>query len=180
MRRANANRGRSRVPATPKARGGWRAQPDRELSRRRLRTEHARGPSRGGRLAVEGRVIDGRGPRLYGPRIARQAGGRGARRSPRLPRGDMSYTDRNRPTAKQQAYLRSLAQGTGTSFTPPATKREASAEIKHLKGLARSSEHERRADRQAVSETSRGDEARVASRGGDRLRIECPLEGHHA
>ncbi len=28
----------------------------------------------------------------------------------------------DRPTAKQQRYLRALAEQTGTSFTPPATK----------------------------------------------------------
>lgn len=39
----------------------------------------------------------------------------------------------DRPTQKQQCYLRSLAQRTGTSFTPPSTKVEASREIKRLK-----------------------------------------------
>ena len=56
------------------------------------------------------------------------------------------------PTQKQQRYLRSLAQKTGTSFTPPATKAQASREIKRLKQLAASPRHEREGDRRAVSE----------------------------
>jgi hypothetical protein len=36
------------------------------------------------------------------------------------------------PTAKQQRYLRQLAEQTGTSFTPPKTKAEASREIERL------------------------------------------------
>ena len=56
------------------------------------------------------------------------------------------------PTAKQQRYLRTLAQKTGTSFTPPATKAQASREIKRLKKLCASPRHERDLDRRAVSE----------------------------
>ncbi|MDQ4049107.1 MAG: DUF3072 domain-containing protein [Actinomycetota bacterium] len=67
----------------------------------------------------------------------------------------------DRPTTKQQRYLRSLAQRTGTSFTPPATKAEASREIKRLKELSASPRHERRADREAVAKAQRGGEARV-------------------
>ena len=67
----------------------------------------------------------------------------------------------DRPTVKQQRYLRALAQRTGTSFTPPATKGEASTEIKRLKGLQRSPAHERNGDRDAVQATARGDGARV-------------------
>ena len=55
------------------------------------------------------------------------------------------------PTAKQQRYLRSLAQNTGTSFAPPATKAEASREIERLKKLSASPHHEREHDRRAVS-----------------------------
>ena len=58
----------------------------------------------------------------------------------------------DRPTQKQQRYLRSLAQKTGTSFTPPSTKAQASREIKRLKQLAASPRHERDHDRRAVSE----------------------------
>ena len=57
----------------------------------------------------------------------------------------------DRPTAKQQRYLRSLAQQTGTSFTPPTTKAEASREIERLKKLSASPRHEREHDRRAVS-----------------------------
>jgi hypothetical protein len=47
-----------------------------------------------------------------------------------------SVTNRSdRPTPAQQSYIRGLAQRTGTSFTPPKTKREASAEIQRLKTL---------------------------------------------
>ena len=38
----------------------------------------------------------------------------------------------DRPTARQQRYLRSLAERTGTTFTPPKTKAEASREIDRL------------------------------------------------
>ena len=66
-----------------------------------------------------------------------------------------------RPTAKQQRYLRSLAQKTGTSFTPPTTKAEASREIERLKRLSASPRHERAEDRKAVAKAPRGGEARV-------------------
>ena len=57
-----------------------------------------------------------------------------------------------RPTAKQQRYLRSLAQKTGTSFTPPETKAQASREIERLSRLAASPRRERREERRKVSE----------------------------
>ena len=41
----------------------------------------------------------------------------------------------NRPSAQQLAYLRSLAERTGTSFSYPTTKSDASAEIKRLKAI---------------------------------------------
>ncbi len=65
----------------------------------------------------------------------------------------------DRPTAKQQRYLRALAEQTGTSFTPPATKTEASREIDRLRKLTTSPRHEQRHDRRAVSQTPRGDAA---------------------
>ena len=65
------------------------------------------------------------------------------------------------PTLKQQRYLRSLAEQTGTSFTPPRTKAEASREIERLKQLGASPRHERREDREAVARTPRGGETRV-------------------
>ena len=58
----------------------------------------------------------------------------------------------DRPTGKQQRYLRSLAEQTGTSFTAPRTKAEASQEIERLKKLGASPRHERDLDRRAVSE----------------------------
>ncbi len=71
----------------------------------------------------------------------------------------MSQDDK--PTAKQQRYLRTLAQNTATSFTPPATRYEASKEIDRLRGLKRSPGHERSADRQAVAAAPRGGQTRV-------------------
>ena len=65
------------------------------------------------------------------------------------------------PTQKQQRYLRSLAEQTGTSFTPPRHKAEASREIERLKKLGASPRHERAEDRKAVAKTQRGGEARV-------------------
>jgi len=65
----------------------------------------------------------------------------------------------DRPTAKQQRYLRTLAEQTGTSFTPPQTKAEASRQINRLKALKASPRHERGLDRKAVSEAVRGDAA---------------------
>jgi hypothetical protein len=67
----------------------------------------------------------------------------------------------DKPTPRQQRYLRALAQSTGTSFTPPQTRREASQEIDRLKGLGSSSNHERHADRQAVQQAQRGGGTRV-------------------
>lgn len=55
------------------------------------------------------------------------------------------------PTPRQLRYLRQLADQTGTTFTSPKTKREASDEIDRLKQLTRSPRHERQADRKAVS-----------------------------
>ena len=67
----------------------------------------------------------------------------------------------DKPSAKQQAYLRSLAQKTGTSFTPPKTRSEASREIDRLKALTASPRHERQADRKAVQQAPRGGDTRV-------------------
>ena len=67
----------------------------------------------------------------------------------------------DKPSAKQQAYLRSLAQKTGTTFTPPKTRSEASREIDRLKTLSSSPRHERQADRKAVEQAPRGGDTRV-------------------
>jgi hypothetical protein len=53
----------------------------------------------------------------------------------------------SRPTARQLRYLRQLAEQTGTTFTTPATRRQASEQIKRLKQRSRSAGF----DRQAVS-----------------------------
>jgi len=62
----------------------------------------------------------------------------------------------DRPSAKQQSYLRQLAQRSGTSFTPPQTKREASREIRRLKALERSPRHERDQDAKQVRQHLQG------------------------
>jgi hypothetical protein len=42
----------------------------------------------------------------------------------------------NAPTPRQLRYLRALANRTGTTFTSPSTRREASAEIDRLRNLS--------------------------------------------
>jgi hypothetical protein len=66
----------------------------------------------------------------------------------------MSNQD-SKPTGAQLRYLRQLADQTGTTFTPPATHRHASAEIARLKRRPRSARFERRDDRRAVDRTLR-------------------------
>jgi hypothetical protein len=56
----------------------------------------------------------------------------------------------DKPTRRQQRYLRQLAEQTGTSFTPPATRAQASREIARLEGLQRSPRAERIRDQRAV------------------------------
>jgi hypothetical protein len=56
----------------------------------------------------------------------------------------------SKPTSAQLRYLRQLADHTGTTFTPPATRRQASAEIARLKRRPASARFERRDDRRAV------------------------------
>jgi hypothetical protein len=46
-----------------------------------------------------------------------------------------SATRNNGPTSRQLQFLRSLAEQTGTSFTPPKTRTQASDEIKRLLAL---------------------------------------------
>jgi hypothetical protein len=52
-----------------------------------------------------------------------------------------------RPTARQLAYLKALAQRTGQSFTWPTTRAAASSEIRRLKAAAPSSQLEREIER---------------------------------
>jgi len=70
----------------------------------------------------------------------------------------------NQPTIKQLNYLRALAQQTGTSFTPPTTRREAIHTIRAMKKRKRSSRSEMVRERREVSRdmaTRRGDAAQV-------------------
>jgi hypothetical protein len=61
-------------------------------------------------------------------------------------------TPHDKPTTRQLLYLRGLAELTGTTFTPPATRRQASQEIQRLKRRPRSARLERRGDRRSVSQ----------------------------
>jgi hypothetical protein len=73
------------------------------------------------------------------------------------------HTAPNKLTARQQRYLRQLAEQTGTSFTPQTTKTQASREIKRLEGLQRSPRADRIRDQRAVQadlQTRAGDSAR--------------------
>ena len=58
----------------------------------------------------------------------------------------------DKPTTRQLRYLRRLAELTGTTFTPPATRRQASLEIERLKLRPSSSRLERREDSRWVSQ----------------------------
>jgi hypothetical protein len=55
-----------------------------------------------------------------------------------------------KPTRKQLDYLRSLAEQTATTFTPPRSRDEASAEIDRLLKLTRSSRADRAREQRAV------------------------------
>ena len=61
-------------------------------------------------------------------------------------------TEGPKPTRKQLSYLRTLAEQTGTTFTPPATRAQASREIERLKALPASSRAERGRERRAVED----------------------------
>jgi hypothetical protein len=53
----------------------------------------------------------------------------------------------NRPTARQLAYLRSLANRAGQTFAYPQTSAQASAEIRRLKAVQPSTQVERAIER---------------------------------
>jgi hypothetical protein len=62
-----------------------------------------------------------------------------------------------KPTAKQLSYLRTLATRTGQTFTPPATRAEASLEIQRLRATTPSEPGEQRRERRDIREAlSRG------------------------
>jgi len=70
-----------------------------------------------------------------------------------------------KPTAKQLAYLRALAHRTGQTFTPPATRADASREIRRLREATPSSRQELGEERRAIRDAlSQGDGARAAVR----------------
>ena len=58
----------------------------------------------------------------------------------------------SKPTKPQLAYLRSLADRTGQTFTYPQTSDEASAEIDRLKGVAPQSPREQRYERKLIAD----------------------------
>jgi hypothetical protein len=64
----------------------------------------------------------------------------------------------DKPTTPQLRYLRRLAELTGTTFTPPATRRQASQEIERLKQRSRSTRLERREDSRSVSQGLAGEQ----------------------
>ena len=55
-----------------------------------------------------------------------------------------------KPTRKQLAYLRKLAEQTATTFAYPQTRAQASAEIKRLQARPRSGAGDARRERRAV------------------------------
>ena len=55
-----------------------------------------------------------------------------------------------KPTRKQLAYLKTLAEQTGTSFAYPGTASQASAEIRRLKAIAPHTPQERHRDRRDI------------------------------
>lgn len=55
------------------------------------------------------------------------------------------------PTPRQLRELRRLAEATGTTFTPPQTRRDASRTIAALRTRSRSTQTERQLERRDVS-----------------------------
>jgi hypothetical protein len=72
---------------------------------------------------------------------------------PTTPHQEASMTPRtaqstqDRPTVKQLAYMRSLANRAGQTFTYPRTRAQASAEIRRLKTATPSTRVERQIER---------------------------------
>lgn len=76
------------------------------------------------------------------------------------------------PTGRQQAYLRKLALERGVSFTPPATRAQASRMIDQLKARPAESASDRHRETRQV-------QADMATRRGGSARVrEHELEGH--
>jgi hypothetical protein len=77
-----------------------------------------------------------------------------------------------RPTTKQLAFLRSLAQRTGETFTYPRTRAEASDEIARMLGRPRSTRVERDLDRREIADA-------MATRPDDAVRVrDDEVDGH--
>jgi hypothetical protein len=64
----------------------------------------------------------------------------------------MATTNNSKPTSRQLAYLKSLADRTGQTFTYPKTSRQASAEINRLKQAKPSSRTERYVERKLIAD----------------------------
>jgi hypothetical protein len=64
----------------------------------------------------------------------------------------MATTTHGKPTSRQLAYLKSLADRTGQTFTYPQTSRQASAEINRLKHAKPSSRTERSVERKLIAD----------------------------
>src|SRR5947209_5675890 len=58
----------------------------------------------------------------------------------------------SKPTSRQLAYLKNLANRTGQTFTYPQTRRQASAEIDRLKHTQPSSRTERYVERKLIAD----------------------------
>ena len=58
----------------------------------------------------------------------------------------------DRPTAKQLRYLRTLAEQTGTTFTPPRTRWQASDAIAALRRRHTEARRDRRRERHQISD----------------------------
>jgi hypothetical protein len=64
----------------------------------------------------------------------------------------MATTTSSKPTSRQLAYLKSLANRTGQTFTYPKTSRQASAEINRLKQTKPTSRTERYVERKLIAD----------------------------
>jgi hypothetical protein len=74
--------------------------------------------------------------------------------APHHPKATMSTTQK--PTRRQLAYLKALAQRTGQTFTYPKTIADASVEIARLKQAQPSTRAERRIEHKAVADQIQG------------------------
>ena len=100
----------------------------------------------------------------------------------RYPDNEREYVpdDDDRPTRKQLAYLRSLANRAGQTFAYPRTAAQASREIRRLKSSRPSSRIERELERKEIADAiayrPHRRSASAAER-GHRVRIQRDLEG---